>query len=80
MAREYKINGSFQLVTTCADLEKIAQALSETARQFGDILQFNWDEKGYMWMMTDMDLEVPVHDLIEGDEEEEEAEIEADDD
>jgi hypothetical protein len=73
MAREYTFNGSFQITTTCADLNKITQALNETARQFGDILQYNWQEKGYMFIVADVDVELPVTELVE---DEEEAEIE----
>lgn len=80
MAREYKITGNFQVVTTCADLDKLAQALNETARQFGDILNFNWDERGYMFIVSEMDLEIPVNEFIDGDEELEEAELEDDSD
>ena len=84
MAREYKITGSFQVVTTCADLDKLAQALNETARQFGDILSFNWEERGYMFIVSDMDLELPSDSFIDGDEEleheEEESEVDESDD
>jgi hypothetical protein len=74
MAREYTFNGNFQITTTCTDLEKIAQALNETAKQFGDILHYNWQEDGYMFMISNLDVELPVTERIEG--EEEEAEIE----
>ena len=80
MARQYKITGNFQVVTTCADLDKLAQALNETARQFGDILHFNWEESGYMFIVSDMDLEIPINEFIDGEEELEEAEIDEDGD
>lgn len=78
MAREFKFIGNFEVATSCADLDKIAQALNETARQFQDILRFNWDEQGQMWFHTDLDLEIPTSGYVESVEELDEAELEDD--
>lgn len=78
MAREYDFYGRFKVKTTCPDLEKVARALNETARQFGDILQFSYDEQGYMWIYSDVELEIPVNEPVE-EYEEEESEVDHED-
>lgn len=80
MAREFAFRGRFEVTTSCADLDKIAQALNETARQFQDILKFNWDEEGQMWFISDMDLQIPTSGYIDDYEEEPEEAAEIDDD
>jgi hypothetical protein len=87
MARVYDFHGRFKIKTTCSDLEKISKALNETARQFADILDFNLraeglenPPRGYMWIYSDVELDIPVNEPIEDyEEEEEEAEVDDDD-
>lgn len=83
MAREFDFHGRFKIKTTCSDLDKVAKALNETARQFGDILDFTYraegnddPPRGYMWIYSDIELDIPVN---EPEEEYEEDEAEVDD-
>lgn len=73
MANEYYFIGSFKIVTDCPDVDVVARVLNETAKQFGDIMSFNSDgeQRGYMWIYNDLEIEIPINDRI-GDEEESE--------
>lgn len=65
MAREYIYHGSFKIVTNCPDVEKIARALNETARQFADIVEYNKFGAGYMWISNDVELVIPINETQE---------------
>lgn len=81
MRRRYHFTGTFEVETDCPDVDRIARVLNETAKQFGDILEFNSEQekinpafRGYMWIHNDMDITIPINETAD---DEEESEIEA---
>lgn len=76
MARIYEYYGQFEVHTDCADVEKVARALNETAKQFADILKFNSSvagapqNKGAMFISNEVEMNIPVNDDTADDEEE----------
>jgi hypothetical protein len=86
MAREYHFFGRFKVTTDCPDLDKISKALNENARSFYDTLRFKSEAegddppaRGYMWIYSDVEVEIPVNEPVEEELEEEESEVEGDD-
>lgn len=81
MARIYRYYGQFEVHTDCPDLEKIAKAMNETARTFADTLKFNSqaergpEYRGFMYISNDFEMEIPVNETV--DDNEEEAEVES---
>ncbi len=72
----YRFYGEFKIVTDCADLEKIQEALKIVERHFGDVLEITYDKRGYMRIQTELTMELPLHDMIEEEEEIEDIEDE----
>lgn len=68
MAKPYLVFGTYKIVTECSDLEQITHALNETARQFGDIMEFSYQKRGYMKIENEIDLEIPINETEDEEE------------